>query len=303
MNAPLFRRRFLARFFLFPFSFFLLFACVPAKWVAPLTRGEIESANYRARCPALTKDIPYVENGDEFQRLDVYGLPRNSLAPVVVFIHGGYFQTGSRTEYALLAATLAPLGIVTVLIDYRMYPQVRYPAFCEDAVAALNWVGAHIADYGGDPTRLFVAGHSAGGTIAADLVVNERFRRQLHFDIRHLRGAILMSGAYDFGPGNLLDVKILHEIMGDEANYQDSQPIHHVRVDAPPLLIVNGDRDTLTSEVQAARFAQAMRAAGADVRYAKLVGGDHYSVVIDMTPSVKGPVYTLFRDFVLATPQ
>ena len=276
-------------------------ACdMPPKWVGPLLRAEIESSTYRSRSKSLSADIPYVENAGELQRLDVYGVPGRTQAPVVVFIHGGYFQTGSRTDYAALAETLAPLGFVTVLIDYRLYPEAHYPAYFEDAAAALNWIAAHIAEYGGDPSRIIVSGHSAGASIAALLVVNDRFRRLLHFDLRQVRGVALLSGAYDFGPGNLLDVNVLHAIMGSDANYDDAQPIHHVRADVPPLLIVNGDCDALTSEVQAARFARAMRTAGADVRYETIPGGDHISVVLDMTPQIKGRAYRAFADFALA---
>jgi carboxylesterase type B len=95
---------------------------------------------------------------------------------VFVFLHGGYWQSGTIKLYGSLAKSLARLGVVTVSVEYRLYPQVTFPAFMDDAVAALNWVRAHIGEFGGDPNRIVLSGHSAGAHMAALLLVDDRFR-------------------------------------------------------------------------------------------------------------------------------
>src|SRR5262249_18898089 len=99
---------------------------------------------------------------DPRQVLDVY-VPDHGAAkaPVLVFFYGGSWQFGRRDQYLAFGQAFATLGIVTVVADYRLYPQVTYPAFVEDGAKAVAYVHAHVAQYGGDPARLFVSGHSA----------------------------------------------------------------------------------------------------------------------------------------------
>lgn len=262
-----------------------------SQW-GPLGAVAIEGFNYYATTPGLVRNAPYVPDGDPAQVLDIYRIESPQLAPVFVFIHGGYWQSGTTKLYGSLAKCLARLGVMTVAIEYRQYPQVRYPAFMNDAAAALNWIHAHIADYGGDPRRIVVAGHSAGAHMAALLLVDDAFRAQLDFPVTQLAGAVFLSGAFDFYRDNTLDMEIIRNVMGgDEENVTRAQPIRHVRPDVPPMLIINGEHDKLTSEPQAARFAAAMQQAGAPVTYAMIPGGDHLSVVLDIAPGRQGPAY------------
>ena len=286
------------RWFLALLALAVLFGCdVPVKHYGALLDAEISSLRVLDHYPRQFSDIAYVPNGNDFQRLDLYRPAGEDPAPVMVFIHGGYWMSGSRKEYAALAGTLCPRGFVTILVDYRLYPDVTYPAFMEDCAAALNWVMANVADYGGDPDRVFVAGHSAGGHIVSLLATHPRFRAMLKFDPLKLRGVIPLSGAYDFVNGNTLDLGIVRQVMVTPENFADAQPIRHVRADVPPMLMVNGDRDNLTSEPQAAAFALAMQRAGAPLRYAKIKGGDHHSVVVDMAPGRDGPALRAVLQF------
>jgi acetyl esterase/lipase len=274
-----------------------LVACdAPAKHYGPMLRTLVESRKVYDRCPLLVKDLPYKEDAAPEQRLDVFRAPDATPRPVIVFIHGGYWQSGNRRMYALLGQTMADDGFVTAIVDYRLYPGVRYPAFMEDAADALSWVVAHIAEYGGDPDRVLLTGHSAGSHIASLLVLDDQFRRRLNFDLAKLRGVVLLSGAFDFERDCLLDHNILMAVMGAE-HFREAQPINHPRADIPPTLIVNGDHDNLTSEAQAARFAQTLQTAGAPAKYVKLPGGDHQSVVLDMAPGKHGPAYVPFIEF------
>jgi acetyl esterase/lipase len=275
-------------------------ACdVPARHYADLAKGGLTGVGFRAEYAGAVKDVPYLPGDNDAQRLDIYKSGRHGLSPVVVFIHGGAWKSGTRRLYGALGETLSNDGVMTVNVDYRLYPEVTYPAFMEDAVAALNWVMGHIAEYGGDPERVFLTGHSAGAHIAALMVLNDRFRQQLSFDVRRLRGVVLFAGAYEFRPTEpTIGGAHVQRVMGTPENYLDAQPRQHARADVPPILVINGDADVVTREAQAARFAAAMQAAGASLQYAKLRGGDHLSVLIDMMPGRKGPAYWLFMDFV-----
>jgi acetyl esterase/lipase len=273
-------------------------ACgVPVKHYLPLACAEYKSWRFRATYTGLVKDIPYAPGAKDGQKLDVYKTDREGLSPVVIFFHGGSWSSGNRREYAELGDTLYREGFVTVIAEYRLYPDIRYPAFMEDAVAAVNWVRAHIKEYGGDPDRIILAGHSAGGHIVALLLTHDKFRKELTFDPMRIRGAVCMSGGYDLIHGLSVDKKLIRNVMDSDENWVDAQPTRHLRADVPPMLIVNGDLDDITYDEYAEKFATAMRGAGADVRYERIVGGDHFTVVLDMLPYRKGETCRQFMKF------
>src|SRR4051794_31202998 len=122
----------------------------------------------------LGKDIPFAD-GDRM-KLDVYG-PKNPSgpAPVVMFIYGGSWKQGSRNDYQFVGHALAANGFVVVIPDYRLYPEVSYPKFLEDNAAAAKWIQDNIGTYGGDTSRFFIAGHSAGAYNAVMLGLEKSF--------------------------------------------------------------------------------------------------------------------------------
>lgn len=173
--------------------------------------------------------------------LDVYR-PRDAgrAAPIVVFFYGGAWQEGRRDWYAFAGRALAREGMVAVVPDYRVYPEVRYPVFVEDAARAVAFARAHARDWGGDPERIFLAGHSAGAHIAALLATDARYLAAEAMKPRDLAGVIGIAGPYDFLP--LVDRK-LQAVFGARDTWPDSQPVNHVDGDEPPFLILHGDRD------------------------------------------------------------
>ena len=111
--------------------------------------------------------------------LDVYRPTANAgKAPVIVFFYGGNWVSGQRADYAFVGRALAARGFVVVVPDYRLYPQVRYPDFLDDGAAAVAWAAREIAGHGGDPTHIFVMGHSAGAYNAAMLALDPRWLGQ-----------------------------------------------------------------------------------------------------------------------------
>jgi acetyl esterase/lipase len=119
---------------------------------------------------------------------------------VVVFFYGGSWNSGSRVDYRFVGEALASRGIVTVVADYRLYPQVRYPLFLRDGARAVAWTKAHIREFSGNPQRLYVMGHSSGGYNAAMLALDGEWLAAVGMSPRDLRGWIGLAGPNDFLP-------------------------------------------------------------------------------------------------------
>ncbi|RMM64166.1 Esterase/lipase/thioesterase protein [Pseudomonas savastanoi pv. glycinea] len=202
---------------------------------------------------------------DPRNTLDVYTpqtKPAN--APVVVFFYGGSWNTGSKANYAFVGEALAARGMVVVIADYRLYPQVRYPSFLEDSAKALAWAHKHAKTYGGDPDRLYVMGHSAGAYNAAMLALDPRWLAREGLSPSILSGWIGLAGPYDFLPIENADVK---PVFFFPDSPPDSQPINHVSSSAPPALLMASNTDSLVNPKRnTGGLARALREAGVPVR-------------------------------------
>jgi acetyl esterase/lipase len=176
-------------------------------------------------------------------RLDVYRPPQaQGQAPVVVFFYGGTWRKGERGDYAFVGRALASRGIVAVIADYRLYPEVSYPDFLDDGAMAVAWTRREIARYGGDPQRLYLMGHSSGAYNAAMLALDGRWLARQGLSPRMLSGWIGLAGPYDFLPIENPDVK---PVFHHPDTPPDSQPIHHAHVGAPPALLIAARSDKL----------------------------------------------------------
>jgi acetyl esterase/lipase len=215
----------------------------------------------------LVANVPYGENAR--QKLDLY-LPIGASGPrpVVVFFYGGNWQEGSKEQYLFLGESLAGRGFVVVLADYRLYPEVRYPAFLEDCAAATRWTLAHIADHGGDPKRVSLMGHSAGAYNALMLALDPEW---LGPDRARIRSVVGLAGPYDFLP---LTDPAIQMVFSTESDLTRTQPITYVDGTAPPVLLATGRLDTTVSPGNVDRLAARIRAKGGSVEteYYALLG-------------------------------
>jgi acetyl esterase/lipase len=206
--------------------------------------------------------------------LDVYQ-PKSAAghAPVVVFFYGGGWDSGAKGEYEFAGLALARQGFVTVVPDYRVYPEVRWPTFLQDNAQAVAWTKAHAADYGGDPKQLFLMGHSAGAYDAVMLAVDRRWLGAVGIDPgRDTKGVVGLAGPYDFLP---LHSDELKTIFGPEAQRPDTQPINHVDGQAPPLLLATDTADKVVDPGNTTRMAARVRAAGGQVETREYKGLSH----------------------------
>jgi acetyl esterase/lipase len=222
----------------------------------------------------ITHSLAYGDNARQI--LDIYRPAGAAAAPVVVFFYGGSWQSGHKETYLFVAAALARRGYVTVVPDYRVYPEVRYPGFLEDGARAVRWAKDNAARFGGDPQKLFVMGHSAGAYIAAMLVLDGRWLQQVGVaPDRDIAGLIGISGPYDFLP---LRDGTLKVIFGG-ANDPDTQPISHVSPGAPPALLVTGGRDSVVDPDNSNRLAARLHAAGDGAEVIDYAWVGHLSII------------------------
>ncbi|WP_245891871.1 MULTISPECIES: alpha/beta hydrolase [Devosia] len=212
-------------------------------------------------------------------KLDVYAPEeRGAPAPVVFFIYGGGWSRGERGEYEFVGRALASRGFVTVIADYRLYPEVRYPDFLEDGARALRWVQDNIANYGGDPNRLFLAGHSAGAYNAVMQALDPAFRAEYGVTMPILAVAAL-SGPYDFYPFEYNEVR---DVFGEAPNPQGTQPINLITAEAPPMYLATGTTDPIVRVQNTERFAERLRAQGVWVTSQYYDGFGHMEPVLAM---------------------
>ena len=221
--------------------------------------------------------IPYADGARH--KLDVYAPEqRGEPAPVVFFIYGGGWNRGERADYQFVGRALASRGFVTVIADYRLGPEVRYPAFLEDSARALRWVQDNIALYGGDPNRLFLAGHSAGAYNAVMLALDPSYRQEYGVTLPIL-GVAALSGPYDFYPFEYFEVQ---EAFGQAPNPEGTQPINLITAEAPPMYLATGTSDPIVRMQNTERFAERLRARGVWVTTQYYDGFGHMEPVIAM---------------------
>ena len=227
----------------------------------------------------MGEGVPFGAHG---QRLDVWrpGLVSRTLRPVVVFWHGGGWVGGTRQAYAFAARAYASQGFVVVVPDYRKVPDVRFPAFLQDGAEAVKWVRDHIADYGGDPDRVALAGHSAGAYTVAMLALDPRWLEAVGVDPHIVKAAVGLSGPYDFYP---FDTKRSIDAFAGTAEPALTQPVTFVREDAPPMLLVTSDKDTTVRPRNAERLADGLRRARARVVLKSYPGLDHEDVAMALS--------------------
>ncbi len=229
---------------------------------------------------------------DPRQKLDIYvpdGL--TAPAPVLLFFYGGAWSAGNRADYFAFGQAFASQGIVTVVADYRLYPQVTYPAFVEDGAAALAFVHATIARHGGDPARVFVSGHSAGGYIAAMLGAEPAFVQKAGGDMGWMRGVIGIAGPYDFLP--LREESYIRIFHG--ANNRDAMPVNHVTGKRPPMLLAWGTGDGTVGRVNIDHMEAALKKHDSPVTVKLYPGASHIGIILSLAHGFRSRT-TLHQD-------
>ncbi|MEO6226720.1 MAG: alpha/beta hydrolase [Thermomonas sp.] len=233
----------------------LLLASLLALWLSGCEATVFQFVNRGLPPPSLT--VPFAP--DVGLSMDVYR-PTSVLAkraPVIVFFYGGSWKRGSRDQYKFVGQRLAENGVLTVVVDYRTYPKAMFPAFMDDAARAVRRVQDGAARWGGDPNKLFIAGHSAGAQIAALLATDPRYLARHGMKPSGLAGVIGLSGPYDFNvTGDLIDV------FGPESQWPLAQAVNFVDGDEPPFLLIHGKSDRVVEYADSVELAERLRQHG-----------------------------------------
>lgn len=231
-------------------------------------------------------DIDY--GAHDRQKLDIYlpiDVANNTASKTIVFFYGGSWESGHKEDYKFVAEALSSAGFIVVLPDYRVYPDVIFPDFVDDAARAVDWVKTNIAKHGGDGNQVFVAGHSAGAHIAALLVLDKRYLA--HYALRpgDLRGMIGLAGPYDFLP---LKSDTLKTIFGPENQRWQSQPIHFVDGNSPPMLLLVGNNDLTVWPKNSRNLAAKIQENKGKVELVEFEGYGHVAMVSKLAKPLRG---------------
>lgn len=251
----------------------------------------------------VEKNIVYAEADGFKLKLDIRSLPSNlEKAPVLLQIHGGAWTKGygSKNEQGLpLMQHMARQGWISVSIDYRLSPKATFPEHIIDCKKALVWVKEHIHEYGGDPDFIIATGGSAGGHLSSLLALSsaeESFQPGFEKSDTRIQGCVPFYGIYDLMDTERLQANVGLEIVMRKSIikqtkqenpelYRLMSPISHVHKDAPPFLLIHGDKDSLTALAEAQFFASQLDEVSANsVEFAEVAGAQH---AFDMFPSLR----------------
>ena len=245
--------------------------------------------------------IPY--GTDERQKLDIYAPKGTATArhPVLIFFHGGAWRDGEREGYGFLGRAFAARGIITVVADYRKTPKGRFPAFVEDTADAIAWVHANIAKHDGDANRIFVMGHSAGAHIAMLAALDPRWLAAKGLKPDIIKGVIGLAGPYDFLPLTTDSSKLA---LGQWPDLAETQPITYARADAPPLLLLTGDKDTVVKPRNSKVLSEKISNLGGQQQLKIYTGVGHADIIMAIARPFrsKAPVLADVAGFVKTHP-
>lgn len=250
-------------------------------WPWPITGVGLVNALAVGHGVEVNRDIRFVDGRRGL--LDVYAPKGAQNAPLVVFFYGGGWEDGRKADYRFASMALAKRGIVTIVPDYRLYPDVRFPDFIADGAKAVRWARRNAAEFGADPNLLFLVGHSAGAYIAAMLTLDKTCLDPASQAM--LAGMVGLAGPYDFLP---LRSDVLKRIFAPAGgDLSTSQPITYARGDAAPMLLISGLADMTVRPDNSRRLASRIRALGgqADTRFYPKVG--HTTVMGAFSPLLR----------------
>ena len=226
----------------------------------------------------VIKDEKY--GPEKRQKLDIYKPqhPRES-APVLVFFYGGSWKNGSRGSYSYVGESLAARGYTVVIPDYRVYPEVRFPAFVEDGALALGWIQRHVPEAARGAVLI---GHSAGAHIVGLLALDERYMNAAGVDPTLVRGWVGLAGPYAFQP---LEYERTRPVFDGLNDANEARPIHFACAAPLPALLLHGDSDSAVLPEHSRQMASELEQCATPVHFEELEGVNHFDIVLGLSSS------------------
>ena len=228
----------------------------------------------------ITRNIKYTDRSER-NRLDIVHYDGKKGLPVVFFIHGGSWMAGSKDMYTRLGENLLPEGFVTVLISYRLFPETDVYGMVEDCYDAFRWCVTHIDEYGGDNTRMFVMGHSAGGHLAAVTGLTQNETK------RHIRGFVLvdafgLSAHYFLSQHGSMVPAFFSGIFGTQAEkWPLASPDKLLKDDLPPFLVLSGGASYPFLIFDNENFVAMLKNAGHSCTHRVIPGKTHMQMIYE----------------------
>ena len=222
-------------------------------------------------------DIPY--GPEERQNLDLYlPKPGTGPAPVFIFLHGGYWAIGHKDTLGFMAETITPVPAILVTAGYRLAPGAKYPEQVDDCRTALCWVYENIWKYGGDPGRIFVGGHSAGGHLAALVTLQRGRLSEFGLPPDVIKGCLPVSGVFDVtaAPPDRQEA-----FLASPKDAVEASPLHNTAGNTVPFFLEIGENDFPNLRSQHPKMAERLRAEGGIVEEMERPGLDHFGISLD----------------------
>lgn len=240
----------------------------------------------------LAEAVSY--GSDPRQRLDLYAPEGvNAALPILLFVNGGSWNEGTRSNYEFVGRAFAAKGYLTITMDYRLLPQSQFPAFVQDVALAIAWAEKQAARFGGDPKRIFAVGHSAGAYNLALAVLDQHYLRDAGADPKALRGIATLAGPFDFLP---LDTRVTINTFGWVAIPGTTQPINYVSAAAPPFLLLTGTSDTTVYPKNSRSLAKHLKEVGAAVEIKEYEGMDHAGIMLALAKPLRKKASPVYED-------
>jgi arylformamidase len=239
----------------------------------------------------ITKDIcyhPQPGSNRLLQSLDVYAPQSpNGLCPVILFMHGGGWRASDKNDplgvHANVCKALAARGLVTVNMNYRLAPRFKHPEPARDVAYALRWTRENISAYQGDPERVFLSGHSAGGHLAALIALDPNYLDGVGLTGAAIKGVIGICGVYNlahFAARNWMAEHLMTTAaFGNDRDLRaQASPVNHVRAEAPPFLLLNAQKDERLEE-EADELSSLLRNQGVSTETSIISGTNHFTIL------------------------
>ena len=238
----------------------------------------------------VAQDLPYGDHPR--QRFDVYApdaVRDGAVYPTIVFFYGGGWESGSKAVYGWAAQALAAQGFVVAMPDYRLVPEVHFPAFIQDAAAATTAVADQVSLYGGEAARLGVMGHSAGAYLALMITLDRRYMSDARKPVL-IKACVGLSGPYDFLP---FAVPAAVNAFGRAPDPLQTQPVAFARADAAPVWLAHGTADETVEPIDTTILDDRLRAAGGLSQTRLYEGLNHADTLAVFSPVFRGKATVL----------
>lgn len=240
-------------------------------------------------------DVPY--GSSSRQVMDIFPADEPA-APVLVYIHGGYWRSGDKKDNCHFVEAFVRAGATVVLLEYDLCPRVTVAEIVRQMRSAITWVYGHISDYGGDPSRLYLSGLSAGGHLVAMALAHDWEKEGLPRNL--IKGAIAISGVYDLDA--VIHVSVNEEIRLDPETARENSPFLHPPLPYTPLIVAVGGGEPRGWKQMSEDFFRLCKERGVECEYLEVPDAHHYSMSALLAEPDKALTRAIFRQMGLLPP-